>query len=266
MLQQTQVSRVQQKYPLFIKSFPSFQHLAKARPSDVIRTWRGMGYNNRAIRLHGLAKQIINKRGGRLPESVAELMNLPGIGRYTAHAVACFAFHQKVPVVDTNIARILIRLFPGQIRSGVGGKKNQTKLWDLAEQALPRHRAYDWNQALMDLGSTICTAANPKCVLCPARSQCPSAFRVRRTKNRIAKREPGRGGISNRIYRGRIVEVLRNLNGRGAISSVRLGKLIKGDYAASDEAWLRLLLKGLQKDGLLEINKSKSTLTVSLPR
>lgn len=257
MSQQTQVSRVLEKYPRFLKRFPNLQTLAAAKTSDVIRAWQGMGYNNRAIRLQRIAREVTANRGGNLPRDVRELQELPGIGKYTAHALSCFAFNAEVPVVDTNVRRVLTRLFPKLA--------DRRDIWEVAALALPGRNAYDWNQALMDLGGTLCTASKPKCGECPARISCPSAFRAQRIRLDKQKSERERNGIPNRLYRGRIVETLRNLNGQRSISARALGKHIASDFRASDNGWLRKLLDSLRLDGLITVTRRKSELFISLP-
>ncbi|MGB2869951.1 MAG: A/G-specific adenine glycosylase [Bacteroidota bacterium] len=256
MLQQTQVSRVLIKYPEFLRRFPNLEALAKGRTQDVIRTWRGMGYNNRAIRLHQIAK-LIHSSGAKFPTDVEELRRLPGVGKYTSHAVACFAFGKELPVVDTNVNRVLRRLFPAMAR--------KRDVWDIAEQILPAKRAYDWNQALMDLGSLVCTAANPKCVVCPISRHCPSAFNVKRAAGGKRVRESGRNGIPNRIYRGRIVETLRNISARNSISLDYLASQVKPNFTQRDRPWLSRVLAGLQKDGLVRLAGKNGRLRVALP-
>jgi A/G-specific adenine glycosylase len=259
MLQQTQVSRVLAKYPQFLKDFPTFARLADAKTSKVIRAWRGMGYNNRALRLQNLSRVVVTRYSGRLPGNIADLMNLPGVGRYTAHAVACFAFGERVPVVDTNVARVLGRLYPRRKQSSSAEK---TYYWALAEHHLPRTRAHDWNQALMDLGATICTAAKPKCDACPLRTSCPSAFKKSRQNSNRSRNEPGRGGVPNRIYRGRAVEVLRNLRPGGWMTSSQLARKIKSDFNGQDQRWFISLLRGLERDGLV---RGRGRSRISLP-
>ncbi len=150
MLQQTQVSRVLPKYLEFLERFPTFDALALAGLAEVIRAWAPLGYNLRAVRLHEIARQVV-ERGGELPRDPLALQQLRGLGRYTAAAVACFAFGQPVAVLDTNVRRVLARVFlaepePRQVP--------QARLWKLAEAVLPVEHSYDWNQALMDLGAT----------------------------------------------------------------------------------------------------------------
>jgi A/G-specific adenine glycosylase len=245
MLQQTQVARVLEKYPRFLRRYPTLKALANTRIADVLRSWRGMGYNKRALRLRELAQTVQREHSGSLPRTIAGLHALPGIGRYTSHALACFAYGLQTPVVDTNIQRVLRRVFPNH------GFSNS---WDLAEHVLPTGKAYEWNQALMDLGSTICTAAGPRCSDCPIRSCCPSAFGVHSTSRRTVRREPQRDGVPNRIYRGRVIEILRALKGKkGTIRSAALARRIKHNYSLKDKRWFTQLLAGLHRDGLIAI-------------
>lgn len=255
MLQQTQVSRVLQKYPEFLRRYPNFSVLAGARTADVIRSWAGMGYNNRAMRLHQIAKIVIEKYRGRLPQDVEILQSLPGIGRYTANAIACFAFVQQVAVVDTNIRRVLGRLFPAKV--------HQHDEWELAESLLPPKRAYDWNQALMELGAVICTASNPSCTDCPIRKFCPSAFKIDGRKK--AKRNTKATIIPNRIYRGRIISILREKSSRQTIESNVLLKKLRPDSLTRHKKWFMSILSGLERDGLIQIRSRNSNLYISLP-
>ncbi len=171
MLQQTQVERVIPKYYAFLERFPTLAELAEASTADVIRAWAGLGYNTRAVRLQQVARQAMSDFGGALPASVEGLLALSGVGRYTAGAVACFAFGQQVATVDTNIRRTLWRLFRGVEPAEWPASANREAL-ALAEWALPVGRAYDWQQALMDLGATICVARRPACERCPLASAC----------------------------------------------------------------------------------------------
>ena len=161
MLQQTQVSRVLDYYPRFLKRFPTIASLARSKPKTVMEAWDGLGYYARARNLHQLAKRVA-ETGNRIPDDPVELRTLPGVGRYTAGAVACFAYEKPVPAVDTNVNRVLSRAF---------GTKD---VWDLAESLVPKNgeRAWRFNQALMELGALVCTARKPKCPECPVRSDC----------------------------------------------------------------------------------------------
>jgi len=173
MLQQTQVERVLPKYSAFLEQFPSLADLAAAPVAEVIRAWAGLGYNMRAVRLHEIARQAVERYSGTLPGSLDELLHLKGIGRYTAGAVACFAFGLPVATVDTNIRRVLWRVFRG-VEPAVWPADSafQRQMLEVAEWALPPDHAYDWQQALMDLGATVCLARRPLCERCPLTACC----------------------------------------------------------------------------------------------
>ena len=174
MLQQTQVSRVLDFYRRFLERFPDLPTLAAARPSRVRESWEGLGYYARARNLHALSRQVTREQEGIIPQEPAALRALPGIGAYTAGAVASFAYEKRAALVDTNVARVLRRVFVPQVnaKSGPGGKV----LWSVAEQILPRTGKQTWthNQALMELGALVCTARTPQCGGCPVRSVCQS--------------------------------------------------------------------------------------------
>jgi len=249
MLQQTQVSRVLMIYPQFLKKYPTLRHLARARMSSVIRAWEGMGYNNRALRIRKLAQRVVSEFHAVLPRTIEELRTLPGVGRYTASAVACFAFGLRVPVVDTNISRILGRLFAFKTRNVA---THPFDAWARAEEMLPHRNAGEWNQALMDLGATVCTAASPRCDRCPLLLFCPSAHRIHKNERRTARLEPGRDDIPNRIYRGRIVQALRSLKPGGTMPPGVLARKIKVDIRQKDRRWFQSLLHSLERDGLIQ--------------
>ena len=168
MLQQTQVSRVTEYYPRFLARFPTLERLARARPQAVREAWDGLGYYARARNLHALAREV-SGNGGRVPGDPAELIKLPGVGRYTAGAVACFAYEKPVPTVDTNVRRVLERVFGNAER----GMRN-AELWGLASKLVPKQgkRAWRFNQALMELGALVCVARKPKCPACPVNREC----------------------------------------------------------------------------------------------
>ena len=266
MLQQTQVSRVAVKYKEFLQQFPTLVSLSRAQTSDVIRAWSGLGYNSRALRLQRLAQLVVERHGGKIPTEPSLLLQLPGVGKYTANAIASFAFEKDVPVVDTNIRRVLSRLF-SKMRSP-DERTSEASAWEVAEALLPRARSRTWTLALMDLGATICTARRPLCAQCPVSKVCRSAFLLNGGKatNQSAKREPSHEGIPNRIYRGRIVEALRNVNGEGSLQLRRLGERIKIPFRRSEEVWLRSLLVRLQRDGLVKMtSRASGDVRVSLP-
>ena len=180
MLQQTQVSRVLDFYRRFLERFPDLPSLAKAKPQRVLEAWEGLGYYARARNLHTLARHVTETRDGVIPSEPAELRSLPGVGVYTAGAVASFAYEKRAALVDTNVARVLHRVFAPELdpKSGAGLKR----LWHIAEQLLPRTGKLTWthNQALMELGALICSARAPKCSMCPVQTGCASRDRYTR--------------------------------------------------------------------------------------
>ena len=194
MLQQTQVSRVAEYYPRFLARFPTVHHLARARPKSVREAWEGLGYYARAANLHALAKEV-SGAGGRVPDNPDELIKLPGIGPYTAGAVATFAYEKPVAAVDTNVARVVRRFFIGEGGPkgrgvGSGTRRSRTKarpsaegttphpplrsIWALTAALVPKtgQRAWRFNQAIMELGALICVARKPKCPECPVNKNC----------------------------------------------------------------------------------------------
>ena len=251
MLQQTQVRRVLELYPEFLKTFPDFPALARARQSEVVVAWKGLGYNNRAVRLHALVRIVTTRHRGMLPDSADELQALPGVGKYTAHALLSSVYRRRTAIVDVNVRRLYSRLF-WQMPYW-DSMRDEKEIWKLAARILPARKTYEWNQALMDLGALVCTARRPKCLECPLRSRCCSAGRLRVPPRRVMKSEPGRLGVPRRIYRGRVVEALR---GKKWLSARRIGETILPGYTAGDAGWLRELLGGLRNDGLIVLYPS----------
>ncbi len=170
MLQQTQVATVEPYYRRWLKAFPSFRALARATQDQVLKCWEGLGYYSRARNMHAAAQQVVKQRNGRLPPNVNELRRLPGIGPYTAGAIASIAFGADEPVLDGNVIRVLCRLFA--IRRDPRQQQTRKDLWALAGTLVPAGRAGDFNEALMDLGATICTPAAPTCDACPLADTC----------------------------------------------------------------------------------------------
>jgi len=179
MLQQTQVSRVAEYYPRFLERFPDLGTLARAPARAVREAWDGLGYYARARNLHSLAKSVAGDGVPTLPDDPAELMKLPGIGPYTAGAVASFAYEKPVPAVDTNVARVITRVFLGNSRQRLSGNR-QRIIWSLAASLVPKNgkRAWRFNQAVMELGALICLARKPKCPECPVRVTCKTGRRL----------------------------------------------------------------------------------------
>jgi A/G-specific adenine glycosylase len=170
MLQQTQVDRVLPKYAEWLEKYPTLEALASAAEADVSATWRPLGYNIRPKRLHDIARESVAQYGGQLPSDEATLLSFKGIGEYTAGAVLSFAFGQRAAILDTNVARVLFRVFVG--RGDLKSHAMKRHLWEVSRAVLPHRHVFDFNQALMDFGATLCTARNPKCLLCPMRRSC----------------------------------------------------------------------------------------------
>lgn len=170
MLQQTRVSAVVPYYERFLRRFPTVQKLARARIDSVLKLWEGLGYYSRARNLHEAARQIVVRFGGRLPDTREELLSLPGIGAYTAGAVASIAFGRQEPLVDGNVVRVLCRVFC--IRKDAKQAETCKQLWSIARDLLPARTPGDFNQALMELGSEICLPRTPQCEVCPLRRAC----------------------------------------------------------------------------------------------
>jgi A/G-specific adenine glycosylase len=172
MLQQTQVDRVIPKYREFLRAYPSLRRLAAASVDEVRRLWYPLGYNIRPVRLHAIARESVARYNGRLPDDADALRALPGIGRYTAGAVLSFAYGRDVAVLDTNVRRVLGRVFLGPRR--LARARGEKVFWDLADALVPVGRGYDFNQALMDFGATWCGPRRPRCASCPMRGFCAS--------------------------------------------------------------------------------------------
>ncbi len=175
MLQQTQVNRVEAYYHRFLQQYPSLEALAEAPAAMVRESWEGLGYYRRALNLHRLAQTVMRVHAGVIPAEVGELLLLPGVGRYTAGAVASFAYERPTPAVDTNVARVLRRAFhPRLRRSG-----SQRVLWQTAARILPRQGKHAWafNQAIMELGALVCTARVPRCRACPVQAACQTGLK-----------------------------------------------------------------------------------------
>ena len=267
MLQQTQAGRVKEKFPLFMDRFPTLSSLAAATAADVVVAWQGLGYNNRAVRLRDLARRVRERHGGVIPHGSSKLEELPGIGRYSAGAVACFAFHENVPVVDVNVRRVLSRIFFSLVRPG--DVKDDRTVWRLAGEVLPRD-ARNWNQALMDLGSLVCTASAPDCAGCPVGALCASGPKLRDGQGRrgrpSGRREPLHRGIPRRLWRGKIVEILRHRNGRGPIGLRDLPGELRMGATDADIAFCRGVLRRLERDGIVQISGAASRMKVELCR
>lgn len=262
MLQQTQVDRVIAYYEAFLTRFPTLEDLAAAPTADVIRLWAGLGYNRRAVNLQRTARAIVAEHGGVFPETVEALRSLPGIGPYTAGAIACFACEQDVAFIDTNMRRVLHRLF-----IGVDVPKplvSDRVILEVAAQVLPPGEGWTWNQALIEFGALQCTARKPACVTCPLQQSCLAFPEVQTALARqplAARARPSeRFETSNRYFRGRVVDTLRELSESepdGAIALGDLGLKVRADFSDQDLPWLYGVVKELHRDGLAHIAEER---------
>lgn len=207
MLQQTQVARVLPRYDAFLERWPTPEACATASRAEVLTAWAGLGYNRRAVNLHRCAQEVVARHAGRLPADLSQLLALPGIGPYTARAVLAFAFESDaVGVLDTNAARVLARR--------AGRSLGRAEAQRLADEAVPCGRGWAWNQAMLDLGATVCTARSPRCDACPVARGCAWSAAGRPTPDPAVGSAGVAGGQSpfagsDRQGRGRLVDALR---------------------------------------------------------
>ena len=244
MLQQTPVVRVLPAHARWLERWPSPAGLAADPPGDAIREWGRLGYPRRALRLHDAARLIVGRHGGEVPASLDALRALPGVGSYTAAAIASFAFGQRHAVLDTNVRRVLARLANGQpLPSGTSTSVAETKL---AESLLPAEPAVAarWSVAVMELGALICTATSPKCGKCPLATQCAWLAAGRPPANPADRKPVQRYNGTDRQCRGRVLAVLRESR-----TSVPRRDF---DPVWPDQVQLARALDGLVSDGLVD--------------
>ncbi len=262
MLQQTQAERVIPKYHAFLEQFPTLHSLAAASPADVLRAWSGLGYNRRALNLQRTALAAVERHGGSLPSDVADLLALPGIGPYTAGAIACFAFGQDVAFIDTNIRRVLHRVLVGPDLPERSASERE--MVELATAMVPAGSGYAWNQALMELGATICRARVAECLHCPLREVCQSAGRITALAAQAAQAaQSAQAGAKRsapaprfeetaRFARGRIIATLGEHTGDG-LSVAELAAHIRGNDSEVEREWVEAQLPRLLTEGLLQL-------------
>jgi A/G-specific adenine glycosylase len=257
MAQQTQISRVVEAWARFLDRFPTVVDLAAASPADVLRAWQGMGYDRRALNLRRAARAIVEDHGGQVPRDVAALERLPGIGPYTARAVASIAFGARVGAVDTNVRRVLGRALGGTDAGGTGAAWRPGWLQAVADASVDPDRPADWTHAVMDIGATVCRPRNPDCAVCPLRPWCrfaedgrvasAAAARAAETRLPLARSRAIPFPATTRWLRGRIVDRLRAAVGS---SWSRLDGPI-GDH---DISAIRSALGALARDGVVELD------------
>jgi A/G-specific adenine glycosylase len=256
MLQQTQVERVIPLYEAFVARFPTFEALAAADAGDVVRAWRGLGYNSRAIRLHALARAVVERHGGELPRDTEALRALPGIGAYTAAALRAFAFELDDAAMDVNLRRVIHRVAFGLEHPP---QADDRALDTLALAAVPRGVAHDWNSALMDLGATICTARAARCLVCPLRDACAAApvdpaLLAERARAHAPRKAP-QSAIpferTTRFLRGRIIDRLRDVPARESLAVETLQRDLSHVVPADRLHEIPSVVDALIRDGIV---------------
>lgn len=262
MLQQTQVSRVLHFYPRWIKQFPNWKALARAKTATLLHTWAGLGYNRRALQLREAARRIIATQ--RTPQTIKEWQELPGVGPYTAAAVYAFSAHKRAIAIDTNVRRVAGRLFLGLPHPILS---HDQRIAQRLEQTVPHHNnAWMLPQAFMDLGASHCTVQQPDCARCPLRSVCAAAPKFLSGRAPEKKHTTSRERIHegkkypDRIYRGRL---LAHIRAHGSARATALGAIIDDTFdVIRDHEWLQQMIQRMKKDGLIQEKNS----LVSLPR
>jgi A/G-specific adenine glycosylase len=255
MLQQTQVDRVIPYYTRFLERFPTAQALAEAPVAEVIKLWSGLGYNRRAVNLQRAAQAVVSDFGGQFPSDPVTLRKLPGLGPYTAGAVAAFAFERDVAFLDTNMRRVITRLLFG------AEDAPERDVLAAAQELLPPGHGWEWNQALIEFGALQCTARKPACIICPLADQCAAFPHIQAAlaASRTRPRPTERFETSSRYYRGRIVERLRELPAEDSngVPLASLGPHLREDFSEADLPWLAGLVQGLQRDGLAALAEER---------
>jgi A/G-specific adenine glycosylase len=264
MAQQTQAARAAAYWERFMACFPTVEAMAAATPADVLRAWQGLGYDRRALALWRTARIVVDEHDGRIPSTVAELEALPGIGPYTARAVAALAFGLPVGAVDVNVRRVL-----GRIVAGDAAALPAADLQRLADDSVPAGRAGEWTHALMDVGATLCRPRTPRCEACPARPWCRFAALAPQTAaSRAPARAPRAAQIpatpfpsTNRWLRGRILDRLRAAtDGEWVALATRIG--------THERTQVHAAVTAMAADGVLELHAADdadATLRARLP-
>jgi A/G-specific adenine glycosylase len=254
MLQQIQVRRAVPFYERFLARFPTIKALADAPLAEAIRVWDDLGRYRRVVYLHKTARIVMEEHHGRIPSDPEELLKLPGIGPYTAGAVACFAYERDAAFLDTNMHRVLHRYFFGLKDATTAANK---ELLSIARELVPPKRGWRWNQALMETGALVCTARSPRCDECPLREGCSA--RVEATSSgwpKPQRKTPGYRYEGSKVYyRGRLLAELRKTSHAGGegIALRDLGRRVRQDFDEGDPHWLLAAVESLCKDGLAKI-------------
>ncbi|WP_244881148.1 A/G-specific adenine glycosylase [Tsukamurella pseudospumae] len=242
MLQQTPVVRVEPVWHAWMRRWPTPADLAAATGADAVRAWGKLGYPRRAMRLHACAQALVERFDGAVPRTVDELLSLPGVGDYTARAVACFAFGQDVPVVDINVRRVLARAVDGESDAAAPSAKRDLPAAEAVLATVPPGRRPRLSAALMELGALVCTARSPRCADCPISADC-AWLGAGAPSGTVAPRKVQKYEGTDRQARGRLLDVLRGAD--GAVPRARLDLAWERDPAQRDRALDSLLVDGL---------------------
>lgn len=257
MLQQTQVDRVIPYYERWLEQFPDVTALAFAPTADVITAWAGLGYNRRAVNLQRTARFVVEERDGVFPDDVDELLALPGIGPYTAGAIAAFAFERDAAFIDTNMRRVLHRLaFGPDVPATL---RHDREVIPVARQMVPPGEGWRWNQALIEFGALQCTARKPACLICPLQASCasyPAILGALASVPRGSRKKPEAPFEgSNRFYRGRVIDLLRSAPANGAPLHA-IGESLRPGFGPDDLPWVHGVVSGLARDGLAVVERA----------
>ena len=254
MLQQIQVRRAVPFYERFLARFPTVGSLAEASLAEAIRVWEDLGRYRRIVYLHDTARIVMERHEGRIPSDPDELVKLPGIGPYTAGAVACFAYERDASFLDTNMSRVLRRYFFGLQPAT---PPTDRELLAKATELVPPRRGWRWNQALMETGALVCTARKPRCEECPLREGCraraeASAAGWPKPERKVAEHKYEE---SNRYFRGRVLAELRRVSHAGSegIALRELGRRVSQDFDEGDPFRLLVAVESLRRDGLATV-------------
>jgi A/G-specific adenine glycosylase len=260
MLQQIQVKRAVPFYERFLTRFPTVESLAEAPLAEAIRVWEDLGRYRRVVYLHRTARIVMEEHDGKVPSNPEELVELPGIGPYTAGAVACFAHERDAAFLDTNMRRVLHRYFFGLKATTTATDK---ELLRVAGELVPPKRGWRWNQALMETGALVCTARRPRCEGCPLREGCRARVEAMSAGwPKPERKTPARRyEDTNRYYRGRVLARLREASHAGSrgIALRELGRQIKQDFDEQDFRWLKAAVESLCADGLVKVESGPET-------
>jgi A/G-specific adenine glycosylase len=258
MAQQTQIARVVVRWERWMTRFPTIASLAAVTPAEVLREWQGLGYDRRALALWRTARAIVIEHGGRVPATVAELQALPGVGPYTARAVAALAFGLRVGAVDVNVRRVL-----GRMVAGSPDRLAPKQLQAIADDAVPPGRAGEWTHAVMDIGATLCRPRSPRCAECPARRWCRYAAAGGGPVRDVARRAARPSAAvpfpaTTRWLRGRILDRVR---------AAADGEWVRLDGAIGihDRERVRDAARAMAADGVLEVQTFEGDLGARLP-